>query len=159
MQSNTQAVTQNSASPERGQEHRQHRGECGVDALGKRAGIGPADHLTDAFVWRRELRTCLPAQIPYTSPAPLRLDLGDTTQANTGISGFAPVVYGQNGLPRLATRMARRGHATPVAGPQISIQVNALDSRSFMDHSDEIAQAVRQAMLNSHSLNDVVNDI
>jgi hypothetical protein len=45
------------------------------------------------------------------------------------------------------------------SGPQISIQVNALDSRSFMDHSYEIAQAVRQAMLDSHSLNDVVSDL
>ena len=34
-----------------------------------------------------------------------------------------------------------------------------MDSQSFLDHSYEIAQAVRQAMLNSHALNDVVNDL
>jgi hypothetical protein len=43
--------------------------------------------------------------------------------------------------------------------PNITIQVQAMDSRSFLDHSAEIAQAVREAMLNMHSLNDVVNDI
>jgi hypothetical protein len=42
---------------------------------------------------------------------------------------------------------------------QITVQVNALDSQSFLDHSQDIANAVRQAMLNSNSLNDVVNDL
>jgi hypothetical protein len=71
------------------------------------------------------------------------------------VSGFSPLVYGQNGLPRVA----REAPAPAVAGPQISIQVNALDSRSFMDHSNEIAAAVRAAMLNMHSVNDVVSDL
>lgn len=44
-------------------------------------------------------------------------------------------------------------------GAQITVQVNALDSQSFLDHSQDIANAVRQAMLNSNSLNDVVNDL
>ena len=51
------------------------------------------------------------------------------------------------------------GAGTRAIAPQITIQVQAMDSRSFLDHSDQIAQAVRQAMLNSHSLNDVVNDL
>jgi hypothetical protein len=38
------------------------------------------------------------------------------------------------------------------------VQVQAMDSRSFLDHSDEIARAVREAMLNAHALNDVVNE-
>jgi hypothetical protein len=42
---------------------------------------------------------------------------------------------------------------------QITVQVNAMDSQSFLDHSQDIARAVRQAMLNSSSLNDVVNDL
>ena len=50
---------------------------------------------------------------------------------------------------------------TPVvsSAPQITVQVNAMDSQSFIDHSQEIAMAVREAMLNSHSLNDVVSDL
>jgi hypothetical protein len=44
-------------------------------------------------------------------------------------------------------------------GQPLTIQVQAIDSQSFLDHSDEIAQAVRQAMLNSNGLNDVVSDL
>jgi hypothetical protein len=55
--------------------------------------------------------------------------------------------------------------ATAVGAPaspapqQITVQVNAMDSQSFLDHSQDIARAVRQAMLNSNSLNDVVSDL
>ncbi len=49
--------------------------------------------------------------------------------------------------------------AQAASNPQITIQVQAMDSRSFMDHRDDIARAVRDAMLNSHSLNDVVSDL
>jgi hypothetical protein len=41
----------------------------------------------------------------------------------------------------------------------ILVQVQAMDSQSFMDHSHDIAQAVRQAMLNMNSLNDVIQDL
>jgi hypothetical protein len=34
-----------------------------------------------------------------------------------------------------------------------------MDSQSFLDHSDEIAKAVQQALLGSHSLNDVISDL
>jgi hypothetical protein len=37
--------------------------------------------------------------------------------------------------------------------------VNAMDSQSFLDHSDDIAMAVKQAILNSSSLNDVISDL
>jgi hypothetical protein len=43
--------------------------------------------------------------------------------------------------------------------PQITVQVQALDSRSFLDHSEEIARAVRHAVLNSHALGDVVSEL
>ena len=41
----------------------------------------------------------------------------------------------------------------------VNIQVHAMDSKSFLDHSEEIAQAVRHAILNSSSLNDVIADL
>jgi hypothetical protein len=44
-------------------------------------------------------------------------------------------------------------------GQSILVQVQAMDSQSFMDHSQDIAQAVRQAMLNLHSVNDVIMDL
>jgi hypothetical protein len=54
-----------------------------------------------------------------------------------------------------------RPYAPPptAAAPQITVNVQAMDARSFMDYSGEIAQAVRGAMLNLSTLNDVVNDL
>jgi len=58
--------------------------------------------------------------------------------------------FGQSGQPRTMTQ---------APAPQITVQVQAMDSRSFLDHSSEIAQAVRDAMLNMHSINDVIADL
>jgi hypothetical protein len=44
------------------------------------------------------------------------------------------------------------------AAPQVTVQVNAMDSRSFLDNSDQIARAVREAILNSRALADVVGE-
>ena len=76
--------------------------------------------------------------------------------------------YDQLGMPRsyspapapAATSAEVPASAAPAsAAPQISVNVQAMDARSFLDHSAEIAQAVRQAMLNLNSINDVVNDL
>ena len=45
------------------------------------------------------------------------------------------------------------------SAPQITVNVNAMDSQSFMDHSTDIANAVREAMLNMHPINDVVANL
>jgi hypothetical protein len=55
--------------------------------------------------------------------------------------------YGGNGLPRVQTTS------------NVTVQVNAMDSRSFLDRSNDIATAVRQAILSSHSLNDVLSEL
>lgn len=55
-------------------------------------------------------------------------------------------------------QLVRRPRETRPAA-QITVQVQAMDSRSFLDHSEEIARAVREAMLHSHSLNDVVSEV
>jgi hypothetical protein len=58
---------------------------------------------------------------------------------------------------------ASRGAGVPPGGSDqaqsILVQVQAMDSQSFMDRSHDIAQAVRQAMLNMHSVNDVILDL
>lgn len=86
-----------------------------------------------------------------TSPVPDRFELPTPIAANlaldTNTGSLAPITYGDRGTVRLAT---------PAAAPQIQINVSALDSRSFVDRSDEIADAVRSAMLRSHSLSDVL---
>jgi hypothetical protein len=62
----------------------------------------------------------------------------------------APADTGQNGQPR---SLAQTSNTT------VTVQVNAMDSQSFLDHSDDIAQAVRSAILNSSSLNDVLTSL
>lgn len=55
---------------------------------------------------------------------------------------------------------AMRGAGNEVRSvPQVVVNVSAMDSQSFMDRSDDIARAVRSAMLHMHPLNDVVDEI
>jgi hypothetical protein len=84
-------------------------------------------------------------------PPVVKFALPGSLNVNAGVGSSGPgafgVDYGQGGLPRAV-----------VSPQQITVQVQAMDSRSFMDHSDEIAMAVRQAMLESGVLNDVVRE-
>jgi hypothetical protein len=52
-----------------------------------------------------------------------------------------------------------RASQSPASAPQITVQVQAMDSQSFLDHSNDIALAVRQAMLESSVLNDVIREV
>jgi hypothetical protein len=111
-----------------------------------------------------------PALEKYAMPDRLYLEGADT---GSDVSGAD---YDQMGMPR-AYSTAPDGTSTQSSGlaapgsssgsstasgapaPQITVNVQAMDSRSFLDHSSEIAQAVRDAMLNLNSINDVVNDL
>lgn len=46
-----------------------------------------------------------------------------------------------------------------MAAPQITVNVQAMDARSFLDRSTDIAAAVREAMLHMNSINDVINEL
>ena len=89
----------------------------------------------------------LAAPLPYMLPAAVQSQAGLTGGANGQV---APVSYSETGQPR-----ARLSNSSP----QVTIQVNAMDSQSFLDHSDDIANAVKQAILNSSSLNDVISSL
>ncbi|HWQ55525.1 MAG TPA: hypothetical protein VN442_17695 [Bryobacteraceae bacterium] len=91
----------------------------------------------------------LPDLVKYALPASLRFETAEGPGAS-----LRGVDYAQDGLPR-----AYSAERAVEAGPQVTVQVQAMDSRSFLDHKEEIAQAVREAMLNTHSLNDVVNEL
>jgi hypothetical protein len=43
--------------------------------------------------------------------------------------------------------------------PQMTLNIQAMDAQSIMDRSGDIAQAVRSAMLNMNSINDVISDM
>ena len=51
------------------------------------------------------------------------------------------------------------GTSSSSGNSQVTIQVQALDSQSFLDRSQDIALAVRQAMLQSTVLNDVIRGV
>jgi hypothetical protein len=79
--------------------------------------------------------------------APVKYAAPESVQVSAGLSGgqLREAGYAMNDRVR--------------AIPQVTVQVQAMDSRSFMDRSDDIARAVRQAMLESHAINDVVQEL
>lgn len=81
---------------------------------------------------------------PFMLPLPVQSEAGVTATAPGQVT---PVSYGETGQPRAQSANT---------SPQVTIQVNAMDSQSFLDHSDDIAMAVKQAILNSSSLNDAI---
>lgn len=89
------------------------------------------------------------------APVPLyRFDLPQSVAVEAGITRkgqFVPVNHSQSGQVRSNETPQPVGQAVP--------QSIAADSRWFMDHSEDIASAVKEAMLHSHSLNDVVADL
>lgn len=101
------------------------------------------------------------ALTPFVLPSSVRLDaaIGPKDQ-------FLPASHGGNGLPKLngvAAVTQSNASAQPTSAQQINAQqINVappLDSRFFLDHSDQIALAVKDAMLHSSSLNDVITDL
>ena len=93
------------------------------------------------------------APIPYSLPEQVSVEAGLTSERS-----FAAIGYSAQGGPR-ALNTTRQPQAPVQTAPQIQINVQAMDSRSFADHSDDIARAVREAMLRSHSLNDVIAEM
>ena len=101
------------------------------------------------FGSRKEEETM--ADVPFALPQSVAMEAGLAQDRS-----FVGINYGQDGLARPNAPTARN-----VSAPASTVQINvqAMDSRSFLDHSDEIARAVREAMLHSHSLNDVVSEL
>lgn len=86
--------------------------------------------------------------VPYVAPPSVNATAG----INSSQAGAFGVDTADGGLPRPQP-------ASTSSSTQITVQVQALDSQSFLDHSDDIAQAVRQAMLESTTLNDVIRAV
>lgn len=87
--------------------------------------------------------------VKYSLPPSIQLNAGLFDRGRT----IDTVDYFDNGAPR-ATNSAVTQTGS---GSQVVVQVHAIDSQSFLDHSDEIADAVRTAILNSHPLADVIS--
>jgi hypothetical protein len=119
-----------------------------------------------------------PPLVKYALPASISFQGAETAD------GVGSGDYDQSGMPREYAVGAAAGTASmanlatpgPVASapmapspaaaaptaassPQITVNVQAMDARSFLDRSSDIAAAVRDAMLNLNPINDVVNDL
>ena len=88
-----------------------------------------------------------PPLVPFVKPLPINLNAGFSELSGGG--AFA-VDAAQGGSPRAVT-------SNPPA--QITVQIQAMDSQSFLDRSHDIAMAVRQAMLETTVLNDVIREV
>lgn len=147
LQDNTQAVTQNTTSKATGGSSVGSTVESAASSFlgGGLSSLSPLiGGLLSLFGGGGQ---SLAVPSPFMLPAPAQSEAGITTSAPGQV---VPVNYGATGQPRTQSS----GGAT-----QVTIQVNAMDSQSFLDHSDDIAMAVKQAMLNSSSLNDVISNL
>jgi type IV secretion system protein TrbL len=75
---------------------------------------------------------------------------GSTSAADFGQSGMARP-YGDSTSSGSGSQ--GNGNSSP-----INLTINALDSQSILNRADDIAAAVRGAMLNGNSINDVINN-
>jgi hypothetical protein len=118
-----------------------------LDILGLGSGLGPLiSGLVSLFGGGGSNQTT--AVTPYIQPLPVNLQAGFSGSTEGGASG---VDYGEGGQPRQTTAAA--------AQQQITVQVQAMDSQSFLDRSNDIAAAVRKAMLETSTLSDVIREV
>jgi hypothetical protein len=85
----------------------------------------------------------------YTPPPSIHVNAGLFQDG----SKIDAVDYSQDG----SVRTVGAPTAGSVGMSSVVVQVQAMDSQSFLDRSDDIADAVRKALLNSHPLGDVIN--
>jgi hypothetical protein len=146
---NTRAVLQSNSRPSSGA-----TGTAGDVVSSVRSGGGlftsPLGGLVNWLIGRRGQNAPEPELPALSLPDPIEANLGFAPSNGAGLN---PAGYRADGLPRSIPE--------PSAAPatNITIQVQTMDSRSFLDNSDQIARAVREAMLNSHPINDVIGEM
>jgi hypothetical protein len=143
---NTQALAQNTSTKGTGGSTASSVGSTIESVLGFGLGLSPLISGLVSLFGGGESSQPAPL-VPYVAPLPVN--------ATAGISGSTSGAFGVDtaagGLPRPQPAAA--------SSAQITVQVQAMDSQSFLDHSNDIAMAVRQAMLTSTTLNDVIREV
>ena len=89
-----------------------------------------------------------------TFELPPSLSLEVANNRDNILAGFPQIARGQRGAVREI-----QPEATPALQPQVVVNVNAMDTQSFMDRSNDIARAVRDAMLHMHPVNDLIGEV
>ncbi len=115
-----------------------------------RSGFGIASlGLRVAGLFRRDRQE--PEELtPFALPGSVSIEAANPRNI---LAGFPQIDRGQRGEIRSLRP------AMSAAPAQVVVNVNAMDSQSFMDRSNDIARAVREAMIHMHPLNDVVGEI
>lgn len=148
MLANTNAVSQNTSTRGgSGESTASTIGSTLQGALGLGLGLSPLISGLVSLFGGGGGQSAPAAPVPFLLPLPLRLNAGFSASNGGGPFG---VDAGQGGQPR---------PVSSTASTQITVQVQALDSQSFLDHSGDIARAVRQAMLETTVLNDVIREV
>ncbi|MBI3667250.1 MAG: hypothetical protein HY236_13670 [Acidobacteria bacterium] len=88
---------------------------------------------------------------PFVEPPSLTLELANTDNI---LAGSPRVDAGQQGEVRTSGPQQ-----TVLYQPQVTVNVSAMDSQSFLDRSGDIARAVREAMLHMHPVNDLISEL
>jgi len=95
----------------------------------------------------------------YTPPPPVSISgVLQATPVPSQTSNASAASAAGTGSMAAPTPAPSSGSQTNYS-PQITVNVSAMDSQSFMDRSNDIASAVREAMLNMHPINNVVADL
>jgi hypothetical protein len=147
---NTQAVTQNTTRSQGGSSTLSTIGETLSSTFGIGSALSPLiSGIVSLFGGGSSNQ---PAALTQYIPP-------NKVNVNSGVSSSDPgqafgVDTGQGGQPRPVSSSVAQSNST-----QITVQVQAMDSQSFLDHSNDIALAVRQAMLESSVLNDVIREV
>ena len=94
---------------------------------------------------------------PFQSPTSLSLEVANTDNILRGLPRFD---FSADGTPRpidaaASSAVAGAAGQSPV---QVTVNVSAMDSRSFLDNAPVLAQAVREAMLHMHPINQLVRE-
>jgi hypothetical protein len=143
---NTSAVSANTSAKGTGTSTAGSVGNTLLDVLGLGSGLSPLiSGLISLFGGGGGGQPT--AVTPYIQPLAVNLQAGFSGSTAAGASG---VDYGEGGQPR---------QTTAASAQQITVQVQAMDSQSFLDRSNDIAAAVRKAMLETSALNDVIREV
>jgi hypothetical protein len=143
IQGNTQAVTQNTSSKGSGSSVASQAGSAAESLFGGALSLSPIiSGLLSLFGGGSSAPSTQIA--PFMLPTPVQYQAGVSGSPGSPVT---PVSYGAGGQPR---------SQSTAAPTQVTVQVNAMDSQSFLDHSDDIANAVKAALLNSNALGDVI---
>ena len=87
----------------------------------------------------------------FALPPSLSFEVANTDNI---LAGFPRIARGQTGAMREI-----QPEVASAPQPHVVVNVSAMDAQSFMDRSNDIARAVRDAMLHMHPVNDLISEV